>query len=347
MRYIGNKEKLIPIIHKIMQKYINLDSNMSFFDVFAGSASVGKYFKKEGFKVASCDLMYFSYCLQRAYLGDCHLAFDNLKQCNKSLFNNAYLNVLEYLNELQGTNGFIYKNYAPSGSKKTGITRMYFSDSNAKKIDSIRIQIEKWRLDLRENEYYLLLATLIESVSLYANITGVYGAFCKQWDNRALKDFKLKPLNLIEGVSGECFCGDSFNILNNGKYYDILYLDPPYNHRQYAPNYHLLETIAKYDNPSIKGIAGLRDYATQKSRFCNVKTALNELEKIVNLKKYRYLILSYNSEGLMKKEEIDRILKNIGKVELEEIVYPRFKSQSKSHQRYIKEYVWVVERQTS
>ena len=62
MRYIGNKEKLIPIIHRIMQKYIRLDSNMSFFDVFAGSASVGAYFKKEGFKVASCDLLYFSYC---------------------------------------------------------------------------------------------------------------------------------------------------------------------------------------------------------------------------------------------------------------------------------------------
>lgn len=343
MRYIGNKEKLIPIIHRIMQKYIRLDSNMSFFDVFAGSASVGAYFKKEGFKVASCDLLYFSYCLQRAYLGDSNLQFKNLRIFNNNLFNDAYLNVLAYLNTLRGTKGFIYRNYAPSGSKETGITRMYFSDKNAKKIDSIRMQIEKWKSNLSENEYYLLLATLIESVSLYANITGVYGAFCKQWDKRALKDFELKPLNLIDGVLGECFCEDSFNALNNSGYYDILYLDPPYNHRQYAPNYHLLETIAKYDNPHIKGISGLRNYENQKSKFCNIKMVANELRKIINLKNYRYLVLSYNSEGLLKKREIDDILQNIGSVYFEEIDYLRFKSQAKANQKYIKEYVWIVE----
>ena len=133
--------------------------------------------------------------------------------------------------------------------------------------------------------------------------------------------------------------------LINGLNVDILYIDPPYNNRQYAPNYHLLETIAKYDAPKIKGTTGLREYANQKSDFCNKDTAIIALDKIAKTAKYKYLILSYNSEGIMPEKDIMFVLKKYGEVTLQNIDYPRFKSNSNGdskHKKTIQEQLYIL-----
>lgn len=358
MRFIGNKENLIPQIYTILEKHNIIQDSKRFFDMFAGSSSVGRFFKAKGFSVYSCDLLYSSYCLQRAYLQNnalpCFKGLDisSQSQNTRDLFASNYQKLLAFLNDIQPKQGFIYQNYAPSGTLDLANPRMYFSDENAMQIDAIRLQIEVWKKEgaINEDEYFILLATLIESVSFYANVAGVYAAFCKTWDKRALKTFALKELNLLHSAQ-ECFCycGDSVDILESLKYktFDILYLDPPYNARQYAPNYHLIETIARYDNPNIKGIAGLREWQQQKSQFCNAKTALNALAKILELKNYKYLVLSYNSEGLLQKEEIEKLLKQSllkqdAKLHFEEIKYPRFKSNHNKGDKFIKEYLWIL-----
>ena len=109
---------------------------------------------------------------------------------------------------------------------------------------------------------------------------------------------------------------------------DILYLDPPYNERQYAPNYHILETIARYDNPEIRGVTGMRNYDSQKSRFCKASTALEDLDKVARIATYEYLVLSYNSEGIMPQHNILDVLSQYGEVELEQFEYLRFKSNN-------------------
>ncbi len=356
MRFIGNKESLAPQIFTLLQKYKVIDSQktQSFFDLFSGSASMAKFFKKQGFQIYSNDILYFSYCLQRAYIQNNEIPqFNGLKKLinstntTNSLFQSHYQKVLLFLDSIPIQKGFIYNHYAPNATKDLKIPRMYFIDKNAAKIDAIRLQIEAWKNNkaINENEYFILLATLIESVSFYANVAGVYAAFCKTWDKRALKDFNLKEIDiLISDKKHFCFCDDGVKLLQNlHKIFDILYLDPPYNHRQYAPNYHLIETIAKYENPNIKGIAGLREWQNQKSDFCNAKNALIELEKIIKYKNYRNLVLSYNSEGIMQKEAITELLKPLGNLYFESILYPRFKSNNKKSQKYINEYVWILQ----
>lgn len=346
MRFIGNKEKLAPKIYHLLQKSGVIHSNMqSFFDVFSGSVSMGRFFRNMGFKVYSCDILYFSYCLQRAYLQHTKEDFKKLLDFlpPSTIFNSPYDNALAFLNSLQGQEGFISKHYAPN----TTNSRTYFTQDNARKIDSIRIQIQQWRDKnlIDENEYFILIATLLESISLFANVAGVYAAFCKTWDKRALKPFMLKPLELTGGIKGECFHTDSVALLQKfQKPIDILYLDPPYNQRQYAPNYHLLETIARYDEPHIRGVAGLRDWHEQKSLFCNAKTAMLELEKIIRLGCYKSFVLSYNSEGLMQKDNITALLDAYGNVKLYEIPYPRFKSNNKTQHKNVFEYVWVMQK---
>ncbi len=352
MRYIGNKENLLPQIYEIFQKK-NIQGK-SFFDVFSGTANVGRYFKGLNYQVFSSDLLYFSYILQRAYISNNeNCVFEKLLPTlnikTSSLFSSPLEKVIEYLNQIPPNKGFIYQNYTPEPTQHLEKPRMYFSSDNGKIIDAIRLEIEQWKGNnlISESEYYVLLACLIETVPFYANITGVFGAFQKKWDARALKKMQLRTIKLLKNeYQNFAYNEDSVNLVKQIKA-DIYYLDPPYNQRQYAPNYHLLETIAKYDNPTIKGVSGMRDYSKQKSKFCNVKTALDELEKIVKFGSYNYLILSYNSEGIMSSNDILNILEKYGSTELIEFDYMRFKSNNKGlskQKKYIKERLYILKR---
>lgn len=109
---------------------------------------------------------------------------------------------------------------------------------------------------------------------------------------------------------------------------DILYLDPPYNARQYCSNYHLLETIARYDNPEIKGKTGLRDYADQKSVFCIKNKVADAFNELIKNAKFKYIFLSYNNEGLMSFDTIEKIMRKYGKYKVYMQQYRRFKADN-------------------
>mgnify|MGYP001619429290 FL=1 len=350
MRFIGNKEKLVDRIYQVVSA--TNTKGGSFCDFFSGTSNVGRYFKEKGFEILSSDLLYFSYVLQKAYIeNNSEPKFKKLlKKINvssNSLFSSPFDLVRNYLNKLKGVKGFIYKNYTEEGTVGKEFVRKYFTPENGKKIDAIRTKIEEWRKEklVNDSEYFVLLASLIESVPFYANISGVYAAFLKQYDPRALKTLEIKPISFYSGEKEHSVHNKNSMELIDTIDVDILYLDPPYNHRQYAPNYHLLETIALYDNPKIKGITGMRDYKNQKSEFCNKDTALQALEKIAKTAKYKHLILSYNSEGTMPEKEILSVLKKYGKVTLQNIDYLRFKSNSNGdskHKKIIQEQLYVL-----
>lgn len=352
MRFIGNKENLVDWIYSVIEKK-GIEGNR-FFDFFSGTTNVGRYFKSREYEIISSDLLYSSFVIQKAYLENnifpkFKKLLEILKIETKSLFNNELDIVFEYLNNLKGVDGFIYQNYTPGGTYNLERPRKYFIDENGRKIDAIRKQIEQWHVDklISENEYFILLAGLIESVPFYSNILGVYAAFKKDWDTRAMKPFELKPIRLITSNQKHIAHNlDSMELLE--KYnYDIIYLDPPYYQRQYAPNYHILETIAKYDNPVIKGVTGMRDYKAQKSNFCITNKALIELEKILQSDKYKYLILSYNNEGIMPQSQIINTMKKYGVLEIKEYDYLRFKSNNNGKsktKKYIKEQLYILTR---
>jgi adenine-specific DNA-methyltransferase len=352
MRYIGNKENLLDKIYQVMQSE-KIQGN-SIFDFFSGTTSVSRFFKKLDYQIFASDLMYFSFVMQKAYISnnqELHFEklLNELKFKSSSLFASPLHIVIEYLNQIKPVEGFISKNYTTLGTSQLEIPRMYYSDENGKIIDSIRQKIESWKTGnlINENEYFVLLACLIETVPFYANISGVYAAFHKKWDSRALKKMILRPIEfVINSKENFSFNVDSTELLNDIEA-DIFYLDPPYNQRQYAPNYHLLETIAKYDNPIIKGVGGLRDYQNQKSKFCNAKTAIIELNRIAKDGKFNTLILSYNTEGIMKQENIISTLENYGKVNLVEFDYLRYKSNNNGdskHKKIIQEQLYILQK---
>lgn len=352
MRFIGNKEKLLNNIHDIVLSLGIKDG--VFCDFFSGTSSVGRFFKEHGFNIISSDLLYSSYVLQKAYIENNEQPrFTKLLQhidtTSLTLVSTPLEDVLHYLNTIKGLRGFIWKNYTEGGTKNKKFLRKYFSSANGQKIDAIRTQIETWKTKklINDNEYSILLASLVESVPFYANISGVYAAFLKTYDPRALKDFRIRPLKIYESKKKhKVYNKNSMDIIGDLKC-DILYLDPPYNSRQYGGNYHLLETITKYDNPKIKGVTGMRNYDNQKSEFCNRITALKALDEIAQQVKFKFLLLSYNSEGIMSKREIFEVLKKYGSPELHEINYRRFRSNSNGESKtkeIIKEQIYILRR---
>lgn len=341
MRFIGSKVQLLENIKTVIDENINDESSI-FCDLFSGTSAVARYFKQY-YSILSNDMMHFSYVLQKATI-------ENNKMPEfKGLLNLGIDNPLDYLSNVPLKNiderYFFTQNYAPSDKCE----RMYLSENNAKRIDFIRIKIEEWKNNgvITENEYYYLLACLIESVPYISNISGTYGAYLKHWDKRALNKLELENLDVINNNNiNKCYNMDANELINHIEG-DILYLDPPYNSRQYVPNYHLLETLSLYDNPKIKGVTGLRDYSNKKSAYCSKKTVKESFEELIEKAKFKHIIVSYSNEGLMTIEEIESILKKYSvenTYKLYKIPYRKYKSKHEQEHKCLYELIFYIQK---
>lgn len=342
MRYIGCKKLLLKDIEKVIDE--NIDNAKSFCDIFSGTTIVAQYFKPK-YKIISNDLMNFSYCIQKAVIeNNFNPKFENLfgKSIQNPIdfFNNLPISQMEKLPKCKR---FCQNNYSPRGG------RMYVTDENALRIDYIRNEIENWRKEnlIANSEYYYLLASLIEAVPYISNISGTYGAFNKWWDKRALKPLRLKDFDIKNNNHNNLvFNKEGIQLLLDLSG-DILYIDPPYNNRQYPPNYHVLETVAMYDFPELKGVTGQRDYTNKKSLFCNKAKARIVFEELIKKAQFKHIILSYSTEGIISTEEIITILKKYGipkSLKIYEIPYRRFKSNQMKSKVALKEFLFYVEK---
>ena len=314
MNYIGSKLKLCQdFIPKTIKAVCGDDlSNKVFCDIFAGTGIVGRTFKTLTKKVIANDIEYYSYVLNKNYIEN-HIDIPN---------KNEYIDELNNLNLIE--DGFIYKNYCLGGNGE----RQFFSDYNGKKIDTIRIQIEKWKNEscISNNLYYYLLCSLLESADKVANTASVYGAYLKHLKKSATKNLILVGADYQLNNNQHIVYNEDANELIKKIEGDILYLDPPYNSRQYGANYHLLNTIAMYKEFIPKGKTGLNEY--NKSKYCSTNTVKEEFEALIKNAKFKYIFLSYNNEGLMSSEIIKNIMSKYGHYNLQQINYQRFKADS-------------------
>ena len=227
--------------------------------------------------------------------------------------------------------GFIYQNYCMG----SGSQRQYFSDENGKKIDTIRTKIKEWKdtNKINSNLYYFLLASLLESADKVANTASVYGAFLKHIKKSASKDLILQPAYFIENDnSHQVFNMDSNELIKEISG-DILYLDPPYNQRQYGSNYHILNTITKYTDFIPKGKTGLPNY--NRSDYCVKRKVKLQFEKLISNATFEYIFLSYNNESLMSEKEIANIMSRHGNYSVVMQEYQRFKADKTENRNHI------------
>lgn len=343
MRFIGCKTLLLENIKEIVDE--KAPDAKNFCDIFSGTATVARYFKK-WYEVYSNDLLYFSYVLQKGTIeNDCVPKFLKL---NEKLgitdpidfFNSKELVDMESLDQERR---FFQNTYAPTGG------RMYVTDDNALRIDFARNTVEDWYKNglLSENEYFYLVACIVEGVPFVSNTSGTYGAFHKEWEQRSHKKYELFRLEVTQnGKNNKSYNDDGVELLKS-IYGDVLYIDPPYNERQYLPNYHVLETAAKYDFPEVRGVTGQRPYENQKSSFCLKKKAVPAFDELIKNARFKHIILSYSTDGLMSINDIENIMKKYGKEEtfhIYEIPYRRYKSRNATLTDQLKELLVYVEK---
>lgn len=317
MNYIGSKHKLNPWILECISQSVSKPLNEAVFcDLFAGTGAVGRNFKPLAKQVIANDVEFYSYILLKNYIGN-HTPLD-------------YEKFIKQLNELPPKKGFIFENYSENGHAK----RLYFSETNGKKIDTIRLEIERWKADktIQEEMYYFLLASLIESADKVANTASVYGAYLKKIKTSAAKPLVLEPAHFTETTNPHLVYQEDANTLIKKISGDILYLDPPYNARQYGANYHLLNTIAKFDTFVPQGKTGLRSY--EKSKYCKKGEVAKSFEDLIKNAQFQYVFLSYNNEGLMTEEEVKTIMSRYGNYTLKTKKYQRFKADKTENRNH-------------
>ncbi len=335
MRYLGSKDRLVPEILSLLVKKGLTGFNYTFFDAFCGTGAVANSVK-DIYHIIINDAMTWSVLYAKGRIVG-----------NKCTFEKLGFNPFQYFEEYNNIKyGFFYTNYSPGGSD-----RMYFSPQNAGRIDFIRCKIEEWREAslLTDDEYSYLLYSLIEGISSISNTAGVYGAFLKHWDPRALNDLHLEPINIglfDNTYEVRTYCAKVEDIIEDVEC-DILYLDPPYTQNQYGTQYHILETLVLNDNPSISKITGSRPVTPMKSLWSQEDYAKVLLDRVIAKTKAKYIILSYNNDGLLSKEFIEATFKRYGREDTyscQEINYKKYNNFKCREKEGHLEYLFFIEK---
>jgi len=319
-KYLGSKNRLLPFLQRVILAQagpIGL-----FVDGFSGTGVVAYRFRPNARRIVANDLLYSNYVMGRAYLGP---AVDTDRI-------HAWV---VHLNSLPPVHGYAYRGYGGT----------YFSLENAGRIDAIREEIEALREsgECSEQERFVLLASLLCAVDKVGNTVGQYDAYLKHLgktpydsggrhrvDSNVYKPLRLRvpavgPHPESAGRAARCeVYNEDVNRLIERIEGDVLYLDPPYNTRQYCDLYHVLENIAVWAKPVLTGKTSKFDRTHLKSRYSSRRAAADALSRLAGRARFRHIFLSYNSEGIIPPDAIRCILEARGPTQLYETDYPVF-----------------------
>ena len=348
-RYIGSKTKLLDWLLKEIKANTPNGINSTIIDLMSGTGAVAKALKGEGYSVIANDVMTYSYYHNYVNLLIPEVPhFENLILENEYNLFSKYDSVIDYLNSLPPIKGYFYQEFSPEGSPANGCApRKYFTSDDAGRIDSIRSKLVEWynQRIITEDEHALLVNDLILAVNDVANIAGTYGHYLSKMS-------KHKPtLNLVPHPFEEdhfkkkhavfrAYAEEIASSLSG----DVCYIDPPYIKRQYAANYHVLETIAREDSPEAVGVSGLRPWRDQYSDFCTKTKGLEAFAKIITSIDCPIILISYSDEGLFPIGTLVDHFNSFGKTSVHEKDYKRFKSHAEEEKEGVTEYLIRIEK---
>ena len=333
-KYLGSKNRLLDFLEQVITTNASKKIGV-FVDIFSGTGVVANRFRKFSKKIIANDILFSNFVINKVFLN----STENNVKIDK------IIKIVQQLNKLQLVKGYCYKNF---GNK-------YFTKENAGLIDAIREKIEIFKKNKKvtNQEYYILLTSLLFAIDKVANTVGQYDAYLKHIgktsydengkhlsDSNIYKKIELKTPIIIFDGNNEVFNTDANKLIKEIKC-DVLYLDPPYNHRQYIDSYHLLENIIRWEKPEVFGKTKKFKRDHLKSKYSKKGHAVYAFEDLINSAKCKHIFLSYNNEGIIPDEEIKRILKNKGELKIYETEYKIFgNGAGRSKKRSITERVF-------
>jgi adenine-specific DNA-methyltransferase len=300
IKYIGSKRRLVPVLAAVAAAC----GGDRALDLFSGTARVARALKEQRMSVTAVDSAAYAHVLAETYV-----ATDARTVDSRSL--DA---ALAGLGRLEGKPGYFTEVFCRKAR--------FFHPDNGARIDAVRAAIEdRYRGSLL---YPLLLTSLLEAADRVDSTAGVQMAYLKSWAPRALRPLELRAPELLPG-KGRAVLGDAEKLGRALGHFDIAYLDPPYNQHRYLSNYHVWETLVRFDAPEHYGVACKRiDCKTKVSVFNVRRQAPEALRSLVSSLDARLTVLSYNDESWLPLAELVDICSERGKVAVIGIAYPRY-----------------------
>ncbi len=359
--YIGNKRKLLPLVCKAIESTgLEMNSGLTFFDAFSGSGSVSRLAKALGFQLYTNDWEDFAYILNKGYVET------NAKDI-AAIFGSeeAYQQVIKEINESpvpEEDEQYIAKYYAPKEFDINNVDfnteRLFYTRENALALDKIRNRIEQLfppdTSDLNDSKRFILLSELIYEAATHTNTSGVFKAYHKGFGGhgkdalaRILKPIELHGNTLIDSKSLIHVYKEDANTLVKKLQYiniDIAYLDPPYNQHQYGSNYHLLNTVVRWDHIpeplelNTKGVlkekAAIRhDWVKTRSAYCYKSEATEVFADLIANLNARFILISYSTDGIIPFETMRDICLRKGKLSIVTNEYTKYRGGKQSNKR--------------
>lgn len=340
LNYIGSKFQLLEWLETNIKEKTGWSDfqGKRIADLFAGTGVVSYHFRTKGALTFTNDAELYSSIITEAfttgtYTPESKIFIEQMKtdiQARKH----------------DGLVGYIQKNYSPS----EGCQRMFFTVENAKRIDYIRSEIEKATMVPSDRSF--LLASLLLSADAVSNVPAVYGCYLKNFKAKALKQLVLEPIHDLTEWSAAGSKGFHSDVLAaellSEVVADAVYLDPPYNDRQYSKNYFPLNLIAKTKKEQdqlapLKGVTGIPEDCFM-SPFCKKTEVKEAFKKLISSLKTEWVFLSYNSESLIGKDDMIELLKAYGEVSVVEREYKRFKSFEYNEDKQIMEFLFCLKK---
>jgi adenine-specific DNA-methyltransferase len=351
--YLGNKRSLLGFIEQavnIVKAELNQEK-LVVVDLFSGSGIVSRYLKKHSSKLITNDIEPYCKTINTCYLS-------NSSDIDLSFVDDA-INKINHEVDIKGyREGFIQKLYSPDNDNDIQLgERVFFTSRNAKYIDTVRQLIDNFD----ENIKPFLIAPLLSEASMKNNTSGVFKGFYKNTETgkgqfggnnkdalkRITGEIKLKrPILSNFECEVQIYSEDSNTLAKKLRGLDLVYLDPPYNQHPYGSNYFMLNLINNYQEPKeVSRISGIpknwnrSSYNKQKEAHLKMKELINSLDS-------KYILISFNSEGFITKEQMLEMLNKIGEVRLMETDYNTFRGSRnlKNRNKHVKEYLYLVRR---
>lgn len=302
IKYLGSKRTLVPVLTALAAA----SQAQTCLDLFTGTTRVAQGFKSLGQHVTAVDLASYSHVLAKTFIEL------DANYCDQHELRAA----IQHLNNLPGEFGYFTETFCEKAR--------FFQPKNGQKIDAMRNAIET---DFRDTWlYFPLLASLMLAADRVDSTTGVQMAFLKQWAARSFIDLSLRTPQLLAG-EGIALHGDAVQLVQQLPQVDLAYLDPPYNQHRYYGNYHIWETLVRWDEPQTYGIANkrldVRDSAN-KSAFNSRREMPVALAEVLSKLQAETVMLSYNNEAWLNRDELIALCEPFGRVEVLDFDFKRY-----------------------
>jgi adenine-specific DNA-methyltransferase len=302
IKYLGSKRTLIPVLTLLGEA----SGAKTALDLFTGTTRVAQAFKKLGMTVTASDVASYAECFGKTWI---ELDAESIDQ-------RELTEAIRELENLDGQPGYF--------TQKFCVEARYFQPKNGEKVDAIRERIEA---DYRDSWlYYPLLTSLILGADRVDSTTGIQMAFLKGWASRSGNKLELRDPQLLAGA-GRSIRGDALEIVKDLPSVDLAYLDPPYNQHRYFSNYHVWESLVRWDKPDTYGIANKRIDARDsemKSQFNSKKTMAKALAQLVGDLQCETMVLSYNNESWLSRSDLMDMASARGHVEILDFDFKRY-----------------------